>query len=289
MLNRRIGSPGVLQIILLNEYPINRSITSLSFVESLSLALRAALTLARVRLSQLISTRFGMLQGVLKMCYGRLAAIKTMPFSCIIPGGAVRTFALSFPPYFIPLSAQTIGLSVSTGEAMVTGFNACSVVGRITAGFVCDGLGSTIVLFLTTVLNDFDMLAIWPRLLYWKYFQRFFLVAITTINSMIGSGQAVVAMGMVVTGLNRGSLIRILIVGRQIAAIGADRAHTVAPYGAAMFHVGDFALASAAFVLITRSRMGNEADQENVEVAGGKKSRLFHDSTMSSAFIHSPT
>ena len=44
---------------------------------------------------------------------------------------------------------------------MVAGFNACSVVGRIIVGFVCDGIGSTIVLLLTTVFNSFSMLAIW--------------------------------------------------------------------------------------------------------------------------------
>ena len=75
------------------------------------------------------------------------------------------------------------------------------------------------------------------------------------INGMIGSGQAVVAIGTVVTGWNRGSPIGILIVGMQIAATGADWAHTVTPNRAAILNVGGFALASAAFVLITRSRM----------------------------------
>ena len=39
-----------------------------------------------------------------------------MPFSCIFPAGAVGAFALFV---FISLSAQSIGLSASTGPAMV--------------------------------------------------------------------------------------------------------------------------------------------------------------------------
>lgn len=66
-----------------------------------------------------------------------LSLFKNMPFCCLFLAGAVGTFALFVPPYFLPLFAHSIGLSASTGAGIVAAFNACTAIGRFGAGFAC--------------------------------------------------------------------------------------------------------------------------------------------------------
>ena len=195
-----------------------------------------------------------------------LSLFKSMPFCCVFLAGAVGTFALFVPPFFIPLLAHSIGLSASTGAGVVAAFNACTAIGRLGAGFACDRLGSTNMLLLTMALNAVSMFAIWPvsntigPLVLFAAINgiangSFFVTMPTAIGRMIGPGQAAAGMGMAITGWTGGYLMGSPIAGILIAATGAEKAHTVVPYRAAIFYAGGVALASATFVLLARLRM----------------------------------
>lgn len=145
-------------------------------------------------------------------------------------------------------------------------FNACTAIGRFAAGFACDKFGSTNMLLLAMVLNAISMLAIWPvsntigTLVAFAAINGianggFFVTMPTAIGRLIGPGQAAVGMAMAITGWTGGYLMGSPIVGMLITAAGADRAHTVVPYRAAIFYAGGVALASAAFVIVARLRM----------------------------------
>ena len=195
-----------------------------------------------------------------------LSLFRSLPFCCVFLAGAVGTFALFVPPFFLPLFAHSIGLSASTGAGIVAGFNACTAIGRLGAGFACDRFGSTNMLLLTMALNAVSMLAIWPvsntigPLVVFAAFNgiangSFFVAMPTTVGRLVGPGQAAVGMGMAITGWTGGYLMGSPIAGMLIAATGADKAHTVVPYRAAIFYAGGVALASATFVLVARLRM----------------------------------
>lgn len=195
-----------------------------------------------------------------------LSLFKSMPFSCLFLAGAVGTFALFVPAFFLPLFAHSIGLSASTGAGIVAAFNACSAIGRFGAGIACDQFGSTNVLLLTMALNAVSMLAIWPvsdtigPLVTFAAMNgvangAFFVTMPTAIGRLIGPGQAAVGMGMAITGWTGGYLMGSPIAGILITANGAEKAHTVVSYRAAIFYAGSVALASAAFVLVARLRL----------------------------------
>ena len=77
-------------------------------------------------------------------------------------GGAIGTFPLFVPPFFIPLFANAVGLSSATGAGLLAGFNFASAVGRILSGFLCDKIGPLNALFLSLSLAAISMLAVWP-------------------------------------------------------------------------------------------------------------------------------
>jgi MFS family permease len=51
---------------------------------------------------------------------------RSVPFLATFIGSAIGVFALYVPPYFLPLFAQSIGLSSGTGAGLVAAFNACT-------------------------------------------------------------------------------------------------------------------------------------------------------------------
>jgi MFS family permease len=191
---------------------------------------------------------------------------KSIPFCCIFAAGAIGTFALFVPAFFLPLFANSIGLSSSTGAGIVAGYNACTALGRLGAGIACDRFGSINMLFLTMALNAISMLAIWPvsgslgLLVVFATLNgiangAFFVTMPTAVGRLIGPGQAAVGMGMATTGWTAGYLMGSPIAGILISATGAGSAHSIVPYRAAIFYAGGVALASAAFVLTARLRL----------------------------------
>jgi MCP family monocarboxylic acid transporter-like MFS transporter 3 len=53
---------------------------------------------------------------------------RSVPFVATFVAGTVVAFALYVPPYYLPLFAQSIGLTAGTGAALVSAFNACKSI-----------------------------------------------------------------------------------------------------------------------------------------------------------------
>jgi hypothetical protein len=65
---------------------------------------------------------------------------KNVQFTILFLAGAVGTFPLFVPPFFLPLYANSLGLSPSAGAGLVAGFNFSSAVGRLMCGFMSDSV-----------------------------------------------------------------------------------------------------------------------------------------------------
>ncbi|PSN61075.1 MFS general substrate transporter [Corynespora cassiicola Philippines] len=195
---------------------------------------------------------------------------RSVPFVAVFLAGAVGTFALFVPPYYLPLFAQSIGLTSSTSAGLVAGFNACNAVGRFTAGPLCDKIGPVNMFLFTMALNAISMLAIWPvsaslgPLIVFATLNgvangAFFTVLPTVAASMFGPGRAAVAMGMAATGWFGGYLMGAPIAGYLLQAAGGTRSGTskqnVDVYRPAIFYAGGVATASAVFVLLARLKV----------------------------------
>lgn len=131
--------------------------------------------------------------------------------------GAIGTFPLLVPPFFLPLYSVSIGMP-GAAAALVAGYNMSSAVGRIILGFCCDKIGALNSLFMTLTLVALSMLALWPisdslgPLIAFVVINGaacggFFSVFPTVAGSIFGSARLSVAMGMLVTGWSGGYLL----------------------------------------------------------------------------------
>lgn len=143
---------------------------------------------------------------------------KSPTFIAIFLVGAIATFPLFVPPFFIPLYAKSIGLSSNIGAGLVAGFNFASALGRIVCGLLCDRIGAINVLFLSLVLTGLSNLVIWPFsttlaplvpfvILNGMANGGFFSTMPTVIGSVFGPSKVSIAMGMSVTGWAGGYLM----------------------------------------------------------------------------------
>ena len=175
-----------------------------------------------------------------------LILFKSVPFCCLFLAGAVDTFALFVPTFFLPLFAHSIGLSASTGAGMVAAFNAYASIGRLRASFSYNILRPTNIILLAMALNAVSMLTIWrtsdtigPLVIFAVVSGvangAFFVAKPTAIGRMTGPDQAAVGMGMAITGWTGGYLMGSPIAGTLIATFGAQKADTVAPNRVATF------------------------------------------------------
>lgn len=139
-------------------------------------------------------------------------------FVVLFAAGAVTTFPLYVPPFFLPLYADALALSSDAGVSLVAGFNFASAVGRLGCGFAGDVLGSVNALLLSVTLNALTMLIIWPLsdslgllipfvILNGMANGGFFAIMPTIVSRVFGSARLSVAMGMIVTGWFGGYLL----------------------------------------------------------------------------------
>ncbi|KAI0191673.1 major facilitator superfamily domain-containing protein [Xylaria flabelliformis] len=189
---------------------------------------------------------------------------KDLSFVFIFLAGAIGTFPLLVPPFFIPLFANAIGLSSTTGAGLLAGFNFASAVGRVFSGILCDKIGPLNALFLALSLAAVSMLAVWPvstTLAPLAIFSvvngmangGFFSTMPTVVGNVFGSARVTVAMGMIVTSWSGGYLLGAPIAGYLLEAYGGQEAGFQA-YRPAMFYAGSLALGAAGFVEIVRFR-----------------------------------
>ncbi|KAI1823635.1 major facilitator superfamily transporter [Xylaria intraflava] len=183
-------------------------------------------------------------------------------FIFIFLAGAIGTFPLLVPPFFIPLFAHAIGLSSATGAGLLAGFNFSSAIGRIFSGILCDKIGPLNALFLALSLSAISMLAVWPvstTLAPLAIFSvvnglangGFFSTMPTVVGNCFGSSRVAVAMGMIVTSWSGGYLLGAPIAGYLLDAHGGEDAGFQA-YRPAMFYAGSLALGAASLVEVTR-------------------------------------
>lgn len=195
-----------------------------------------------------------------------LAMFKSVPFTAIFVAGAIGTFALFVAPYYLPLFAQSLGFSSSTGAGLVAAFNACNAVGRFAGGPSCDKIGPLNTFVITMVLNAISMLAIWPvsntlgPLLMFAVLNgvangAYFTVFPTVVASIFGPGRAAVAMSMSITGWAFGYLLGAPIAGYILQASGGQEKAgegNIDIYRPAIFYAGGVTLVSSMFALLAR-------------------------------------
>ncbi|KAJ7438654.1 major facilitator superfamily domain-containing protein [Mycena galericulata] len=183
-------------------------------------------------------------------------------FIVLFFAGALGTFPLFVPPFFLPLYASSLGLSASAGAGLVAGFNFSSALGRLACGFGSDLIGPVNVLFLALLLSAVSMLAIWPvstsltPLVIFAVTNGaanggFFSTMPTVVGAVFGVGRVSVAMGMIVTGWVGRYLMGAPIAGYLLNAYGGADG-TLSAYHPAMFYAGSMALGSAGLVSLVR-------------------------------------
>ncbi|KAH6639332.1 major facilitator superfamily domain-containing protein [Boeremia exigua] len=201
-----------------------------------------------------------------------LAMFRSVPFTAMFAAGAIGTFALFVPPYYLPLFAQSLGLSSTTGAGLVAAFNACNAVGRFAGGPLCDKAGPTNTFFIAMVLNAVSMLAIWPvsntlgPLLAFAVLNgvangAYFTVFPTVVASIFGPGRAAVAMSMSTTGWTFGFLLGAPVAGYILQASGGQESAglgNIDVYQPAIFYAGGVALLSSIFALLGRLHMAKK-------------------------------
>ncbi|GKT62942.1 major facilitator superfamily transporter [Colletotrichum tofieldiae] len=192
---------------------------------------------------------------------------KNFTFLLVFLAGAVGTFPLFVPPFFLPLYSKSIGLSSSTGAGLVAGFNFSSAVGRICCGALCDAFGALNVLFVSLALSAVSILAIWPAsttlgpMVVFVVINGisnggFFSTMPTVVGNVFGSARVSVAMSMIVTGWAGGYLMGAPIAGYLLEAYGGAE-NGLQAYRPAMFYAGSLSLAAAGLVALVRFRINH--------------------------------
>ncbi|TVY81399.1 Aspyridones efflux protein apdF [Lachnellula suecica] len=190
---------------------------------------------------------------------------KNVQFTTLFLAGAIATFPLFVPPFFLPLYSASLGLSPSAGAGLVAGFNFSSAIGRLCCGFLCDFMGPVNTLLLSLFLSALSMLAIWPvsnslgPLIAFVIINGagnggFFATMPTVVGSVFGSRRVGVAMGMIVTGWAGGYLMGAPIAGYLLAAYGGEHS-TLKAYHPAIFYAGSLSFAAAGLVLVVKLRL----------------------------------
>ncbi|PNP40731.1 major facilitator superfamily transporter [Trichoderma gamsii] len=189
---------------------------------------------------------------------------RDLEFVVIFATGAVATFPLLVPAFFIPLYGRSIGLSSSTGAGLLAGFNLSSAAGRILCGFLCDKIGSLNALSISLLINAITMLALWPAsttlapliafvVLNGAANGGFFSTIPTVVGNVFGSQRVSVAMAMVVTGWGGGYLMGSPIAGYLLDAYGGTESGFQA-YRPAITYAGCMGLGAAGLATFVRFR-----------------------------------
>ncbi|RMZ82910.1 hypothetical protein DV736_g6629, partial [Chaetothyriales sp. CBS 134916] len=193
------------------------------------------------------------------------ALFKNIPFTVVFLAAATLVFTLFVPPFFLPLFAQSIGLSSNVGAGLVAGFSACATVGRFVAGPLCDFIGPLNTFTIMVVLNAVTTLVIWsvsptlPPLIAFATLNgisngAFFTTLPTVIVSMVDPSRTAVGMSLSITGWTAGYLLGTPIAGYLLEASGGARNgyHGVDAYRPVIFYAGGLATVSSGLVLVAR-------------------------------------
>ncbi|KAJ5920181.1 hypothetical protein N7516_011039 [Penicillium verrucosum] len=183
-------------------------------------------------------------------------------FVLLFAMGAIATFPLLVPPFFLPLFTASLGMSSSTGAGIVAAFNFSSALGRLLCGLCSDFVGPLNTLFISLLLSALSMLIIWPistslgPLVVFVIVNGmanggFFSTMPTVVGNTFGSARVSVVMGMVVTGWAGGYLLGAPIAGFILDAAGGEN-KGVMGYRPAIFYAGAMALVASVIGLSIR-------------------------------------
>ncbi|KAJ7676739.1 major facilitator superfamily domain-containing protein [Mycena polygramma] len=193
---------------------------------------------------------------------------RDLRFITLFLAGAIGTFPLFVPPFFLPLYSASVGLTPSAGAGLVAGFNFSSALGRLVCGFASDHIGPVNVLFLSLLLSATSVLAIWPvstsltPLIFFVVINGaanggFFSTMPTVVGTVFGSARVGVAMGMIVTGWVGGYLLGAPIAGYLLNAYGGADS-TLKAYHPAMFYAGSMGMGATGLVFLVRARISTD-------------------------------
>ncbi|KAL4971881.1 major facilitator superfamily domain-containing protein [Aspergillus desertorum] len=165
-------------------------------------------------------------------------------FTLLFLAGAIATFPLFVPPFFLPLYTSSLGMKSSVGAGVVAAFNFSSALGRLMCGFFCDILGPLNMLFLSLLLSAVSMLVLWP-----VSNSVAPLVAFVIINGMANGG--FFSTMPTVVGNVFGSVRGAPIAGYILDASGGEQ-DRIKAYRPAIFYAGSLAFAAAVLAAATR-------------------------------------
>lgn len=132
--------------------------------------------------------------------------------------GAIGTFPLFVPAFFLPLYTNSLGLPSSAGAGLVAAFNFSSAIGRLSCGFACDKFGAMNTLFISLLLSALSLFVLWPVsnsigplvafvVINGSANGGFFSTMPTVVGNVFGSARVSVAVGMIVSGWLGGYLM----------------------------------------------------------------------------------
>ena len=180
--------------------------------------------------------------------WSTLRLFKCLGFTATFLTGAIGSFALWVPVFFVPLFAESLGYSSTASAGLISGFNIASTVGRLGSGAFCDWIGSFNSLVLMTLLNTVSMLAVWPVssslaplvvfvILIGLSSGAFFVTLPTAAAGLFDVAMGQIAVTVVMTGWSPGNLagapIAAALLGSQI-----DLGNRMDPFYAMIFYSG---------------------------------------------------
>ncbi|KAF7969676.1 hypothetical protein HWV62_26178, partial [Athelia sp. TMB] len=156
-------------------------------------------------------------------------------FLLLFFGSGIATFPLLVPPFFIPLYAASINLSISTGSILLAIFNLSSAFGRMGFGQLGDKIGPVSSLSIALITSTLSMLAIWPVSNSLAPFVLFVIINgignggfFSTIPSVVGHlygpSRLPTALAMVVTAWGAGYMMGAPIAGYILKTYGGTEA-----------------------------------------------------------------
>jgi MFS transporter, MCT family, solute carrier family 16 (monocarboxylic acid transporters), member 3 len=192
---------------------------------------------------------------------------KNIPYLAFFLSGAISVFGLYIPAFYLPMFAQAIGLSSSTGAGIVAGFNLSAAIGRFGAGPMCDWLGASNTLLITMSLLTISTMAIWPAsssigpLIIFAVVNgiangAFYTSMPTVYTSLMGPGRAAVAMGMANAGWTFGFLLGPPIAGYLLP--NKEGPQSVEGYRPIIFYAGGIAVFSCCLVILARLKLSGK-------------------------------
>ncbi|GFF62389.1 hypothetical protein IFM51744_10955 [Aspergillus udagawae] len=190
---------------------------------------------------------------------------KDVRFAVLFATGAIGTFPLFMPAFFLLLYTNSLGLPSSARAGLVAAFNFCSAIGRLSCGFACDRLGSLNTLFLSLLLSALSIFVLWPvsssigplvgfMVINGSANGGFFSTIPTVVGNVFGLARMPVAVGMIVSGWLGGYLLGAPIAGYILNASGGQQGG-ISAYRPAIFYAGSMATAATVLAAVMRMKV----------------------------------